>query len=118
MKGFIISICVIALIFGLVFFNSLYVLRITDNLIGMVDSLDSNNYIIMNEILDFWDNNSFIIQLSSSTKETDKIDDMLASLEAMYESDSFLGLEEKKALLINYIKLINSHEKVSFDNIL
>ena len=118
MKGFIISVCVIAVILGLVIANSLYTLNVTNTLIDKINLLNSNNYMLMKEILDFWDKNAPILCLSSSTKETDKIEDMLATLEAMYEAGDFLGLEEKKALLINYIKLINTHEKISIENIL
>ncbi len=118
MKGFIISVCIIAVIFALIIVNSIYIINVTDNLIDKVNLLDSNSYIVMKEIMELWEKNSFIICLSSSTKETDKIEDMLSALEAMYEAGSFLGLDEKKALLINYIRLINTHEKVSIDNIL
>lgn len=118
MKGFIVSICIVAVISGLVIANSLFTLNITEKLIDKIDLLTFDNYILMEEIQELWDKNSFFIGLSSSTKETDKIEDMLSSLESMYESRDFLGLEEKKALLINYIRLINSHEKVSLENIL
>lgn len=118
MKGFIISICIIAVIIGLVVANSFYTLKVTEHLIDKINLLDSNNYILMKEIQEKWDKSSFFIGLSSSAKETDKIEDMLSSMEAMYNTGEFLGLEEKKSLLINYIKLINSHERVSLENIL
>lgn len=118
MKGFIISICVIVVIFGLVIANSLYTLNVTNTLIDKINSLNSDNYILMEEIQELWDKNSFLLGLSSSTKETDKIEDMLATIEAIYKTGEFLGLEEKKAILINYIKLINTHEKISIENIL
>ncbi len=118
MKGFIFSVCIIAFIFILVALNSVYVKRITGSLIDKIETLNYNSYDVMKEIRELWDKNSFVIGISSSTKETDKIEDMLASLESMYRKSSFLGLEEKKSLLINYIKLIQSHEKLSIENIL
>jgi len=118
MKGFIISICVIAVILCLVIANSLITLNITENLINKIDLLSSDNYILMKEIQEIWEKSSFFIGLSSSTKETDKVTDMLSSIDAMYNSNEFFGLEEKKALLINYIRLIKSHEKVNLENIL
>ena len=118
MKGFIVSICIIAVISGLVITNSFFTLNLTEKLVQKIDLLTSDNYIIMKEIQEQWYKSRFFLGLSSSTKETDKIDDMLASLEAMYKSNDFSGLEEKKSLLINYIKLINSHERVNLENIL
>ena len=118
MKGFIASICIIAAILGLVIANSVFTLNTTNALIDKISLLNSNNYILMEEILELWDKKSPIICLSSSTKETDKIDDMLSAIESMYSSNNFLGLEEKKALLINYIKLINTHERVTIENII
>ena len=103
MKGLIISICVIAIILGLVIANSLYTLNVTNTLIDKTNQIDSDDYISMNELLEYWKKHAPIICLSSSTKETDRIEDMLTALDTMYKSNNFLGLEEKKALLINYI---------------
>lgn len=118
MKGLIISLCVIAVILGLVIANSLYTLNVTDTLISKTNKLDSGSYTFMAELLNYWKKQAPIIGLSSSTKETDKIEDILATLDAMYKSNNFLGLEEKKALLTNYIKLIRTHEMVTIENIL
>ena len=118
MKGFIISICVVALIFALVIVNSLYTLNATNALIDKINLLNSSSHSLMEEIQKLWDKSSVVLCLSSSTKETDKIDDMLSALSAMYKSNELLGLEEKKALLINYIELINTHERLTLENIL
>lgn len=118
MKGFIASICIMAIILGLVIANSIFTLNTTNDLIEKIRLLNSDSYILMEEILELWDEKSPILCLSSSTKETDKIDDMLSAIESMFNSNNFLGLEEKKSLLINYIKLINTHERVSIENIL
>ena len=118
MKGFIFSVCVIFVILILVILNSLYTLNATNALIDKISLLDSDNYIIMKEVLNYWDKNAPILCLSSSTKETDKIEDMLAAIESMYKTGEFLGLEEKKALIINYIELIKTHEKITLENIL
>lgn len=118
MKGFIFSVCVIFVILILVIMNSLYTLNVANTLIEKISLLDSDNYIIMKEVLDYWDKKAPILCLSSSTKETDKIEDMLAAMESMYKTGEFLGLEEKKALLTNYIKLIKTHERVTLENIL
>ena len=118
MKGFVISICIVIIIFSLVGVNSFYVKRVMENLKKSVDELKPQDHALMSEVTTLWKKNKFFICLSSSTKETDKIDDMISALEAMYEHDSFLGLEEKKALLINYISLISSHERLSLENII
>ena len=117
MKGFVISICIVAIIFSLVAANSFCVRNVMDNLVKSVELLTPQDDTQMTEVLKLWNKNKFFICLSSSTKETDKIDDIISVLEAMYEHNSFLGLEEKKALLINYISLISSHERLSLENI-
>ena len=43
---------------------------------------------------------------------------MLAAIGSLYKSNDFLSLEEKKSLLINYIRLIANHEKIGAENIL
>ncbi len=116
MKVFIICVCVVALIIGAVTANSIYVTRVTDELIQCVELLDTNKE-SYDKLVNLWDKNSSILCLSSSTKETDKIEDMIAAIGSLYKSQDFLGLEEKKSLLINYIRLISNHEKVTIENI-
>ena len=117
MKEFIICVCIIALILVLVIVNSIYTKNVTNKLIEGVNAL-SENYDNYESLKKLWDKNLFWIGLSSSTKETDKIEDMLAAIGSLYKSNDFLGLEEKKSLLINYIRLIGNHEKLNIENII
>ncbi|MBR2024642.1 MAG: DUF4363 family protein [Clostridia bacterium] len=117
MKGFIISVCIMVFILVLVIINSIYVTNITCELVEKIESLDSS-YETYNALLNLWDKNSFAIQLSSSTKETDKIEDMISAIGSLYKTGDFSGFEEKKSLLVNYIRLIKSHEKISLENII
>ena len=117
MKGFIISCFIIILVFALVIINSLCVNNVTNKLIQKVETLDTSyeSYLSLENL---WKKNSFLLKISSSTKETDKIDDVLSTIESLYKIGDFSSLEEKKSLLINYIRLIKEHEKVSFDNLI
>ena len=117
MRVFIICVCVVAVLIGLVTVNSILVRGITDELIQCVEALDtsSQNY---DKLVQLWDKSCSFISLTSSTKETDKIEDMLAAIGSMYKVQDFLGLEEKKSLLINYIRLISNHERVNVENII
>lgn len=117
MKEFIICLCIIALILIVVIINSVYTKNVTSKLIEGVKLLneDYDNYESLTQL---WDKNIFWIGLSSSTKETDKIEDMLAAIGSLYRSNDLLGLEEKKSLLINYIRLIANHEKIGVENML
>lgn len=117
MKEFIICLCIIALILIVVIINSVYTKNVTSKLIEGVKLLneDYDNYESLTKL---WDKNIFWIGLSSSTKETDKIEDMLSALASLYKIGDFSTLEEKKSLLINYIELISDHERVSIDNII
>ena len=117
MKEFIISICIVLLIFAITFVNSFFVKKDTKELIDKVSSLNMH-YESYRELENSWNEKSNFISLSSSTKETDKIEDMLSAIESHYKTGDFSGLEEKKSLLINYIKLISNHEKVNIENII
>ena len=117
MKAFIISICIVILIFSATFVNSFFVKKVTENLIEKVSFLNED-YESFDNLKGFWNKKSSFICLSSSTKETDKIEDMLSAIESLYKTDDFLGLEEKKSLLINYIRLISNHERVNIENII
>lgn len=117
MKEFIISICIVLLIFTTTFANSFFVKKDTKELIDKVSSLNVH-YESYRELENLWNKKSDFISLSSSTKETDKIEDMLSAIGSHYKTGDFSGLEEKKSLLINYIKLISNHERVNIENII
>ena len=118
MKYFVICLCVVLLIFGLVTVNSFYVRKITDELCKRVDLLRSYEFDTYKMLADLWDKSKLFIGLTSSTKETDKIEDMLSSIASAYKTNDFYSLEEKKSLLINYIRLIGNHEKLNIENII
>lgn len=117
MKRFIACICIVAFIFGVIIVNSFFVRRALGDIIDAVDMLneDFKSYERLKEL---WEKSRFLIGLSASAKETDKIDDMLSAIASLYKIGDFSTLEEKKALLINYIELISDHERVSIDNII
>lgn len=115
MKGFIISCLVIVFVFTLVIINSFCVINVINDLIEKVETIDTN-YESYKNLVDLWDKNSFLLKISSSTKETDKIDDMLSAIMSLYKTGDFSSLEEKKSLLINYMRLIKEHERINIDN--
>lgn len=117
MKGFIISCLIIALVFALVIVNSFFVKFVINDLVDKVETVDSS-YESYKRLLDLWEKNSFLLKISSSTKETDKIDDMLSAIGSLYKTGDFSSLEEKKSLLINYMRLIEEHERINIDNLI
>ena len=117
MKAFIVSICLVVLIFTSTFVNSFFVKKFANELIEKATFLNED-YESFKNLESLWNKKSSFISLSSSTKETDKIEDMLSAIESLYKADDFSGLEEKKSLLINYIKLIFNHERVNIENII
>ena len=117
MKIFVICVCVVALMIGTVTVNSIFVNRIANELTESVESLDTSKE-SYDKLVELWDKNSSFLCLSASTKETDKIEDMIAAIGSVYKTQDFSGLEEKKSLLINYIRLINNHERVTVSNII
>ena len=117
MNRFSACICIVAFIFGVIIVNSFFVRRALGDIIDAVDMLneDFKSYERLKEL---WEKSRFLIGLSASAKETDKIEDMLSAIASLYKIGDFSTLEEKKALLINYIELISDHERVSIDNII
>ena len=117
MKGFIISCMIIAFVFTAVIINSFCVKNVINDLVEKVESVDTN-YDSYKSLVGLWEKSNFLLKVSSSTKETDKIDDMLSAIKSLYKTGDFSSLEEKKSLLINYMRLIEGHEKINFDNLI
>ena len=117
MKGFIISCVIIIFIFTAVIINSFCVKNVINDLVEKVELIDTN-YDSYKSLVDLWEKNSFLLKISSSTKETDKIDDMLSAIKSHYKTGDFSSLEEKKSLLINYMRLIEEHERINIDNLI
>lgn len=117
MKSFLISVCVVVIIFASVIVNSFLVKHSTVELIEKVSSLD-DNYESYDSLVKLWGDKSFLLNISASAKETDKIEDMISAIGSHYKTADFSGFEEKKSLLINYIRLIQSHEKINIENII
>ncbi len=117
MKAFVISISILLALFGLTIFNSIFINKVTTNLINEARELKIENESISN-FADKWERAQTFIKLSSSHKETHKIDEVLGVLEAKAKIQNNNGFEEEKALLVEYITQIQEDEKVSLDSII
>lgn len=117
MKSFIISLAVVISIFLLTIFNSIYINEAIDELTVSASKLTPTESSI-NQLISQWDKVGFAIRLSSSHKETHRIDEALEVLLAKVKSDTVAGFYEERALLIEYLHQIKEDESVSFESII
>ncbi|MBE6674784.1 MAG: DUF4363 family protein [Ruminococcaceae bacterium] len=117
MKAFVISLVVLTLILAATIFNSIYIFDVTSSLIDCAESLkiDDDSVFAFKEK---WEKVQFLIRLSSSHKETHRIDEVLGVLEEKVNNKTENGFVEERALLIEYITQIQEDEKVSIDSII
>ncbi len=117
MKAFVISVIVLALILFLAIFNSIYIYNVTNSLIDDAESLNAENESVV-EYAKQWERLQPFIKITSSHKETHRIDEVIGVLTAKAKSHTVSGFEEEKALLIEYLIQIQEDERVSFDSII
>ena len=117
MKAFVISIIALVLILFLAILNSVFIQSTTSSLIEGADMLRINDNSVI-EYSNRWEKLQPFIKISSSHKETHRIDEVIGVLLAKVESQVINGFEEEKALLIEYLTQIQEDEKISFDSII
>ena len=117
MKAFVISLIVIFSILSLTILNSVYTSNVISSLIDDAKSLNLEDNSVY-EYTKKWEKKQPIIKISSSHKETHKIDEILKVLESKSHNNVYNGFEEDKMLLIEYLMQIKEDETVSFDSII
>lgn len=117
MKSFIVSLCALALILIVIFLNSYHINNISNKMIKEASELEFDNINKINKLSDYFESNIFIISLSCSDKEIDRIQESITILKSKAENKNDSGFDEQKNLLIKYISRIQEHEKLSLDNI-
>lgn len=117
MKAFLISSCLIILIFSLTIFNGIYIINVTNSLIKEAESLTLDIKSIEKFHL-CWRKHQSLIKLSSSHKETHRIDELLCVMQENAKANIYNNFYEDRALLIEYLKQIQEDETVSFDSII
>ena len=117
MKTFVASIIILFIVFALTVANALYVSRVTSSLIKDAKELVLNSDSI-NGFTEKWEKVLPIIKISTSHKETHRIDESIAILLSKAEHGEAQGFEEEKALLAEYLIQIKDDETVSFDSII
>ena len=117
MRAFVVSLSILILMVTITVFNSLYIINVTDSLIEQAKVLEIN----ADDISKFtkeWEKSQLLIKLSSSHKETHRIDEVLEILKEKAHSKTENGFYEERALLVEYITQIQEDETVSFDSII
>ena len=117
MKTFIISLCSLITIFIFTIINGIYVSRTTSLLIDKAKRMD-NDVVSVLSFAQEWEKHQFLIRISSSHKETHRIDEALSILKEKARNNVPDGFNEERALLIEYLTQIKEDETVSLDSII
>ena len=117
MKAFIISALVLGVILCLAVINSVFIYNVTNSLIADAEGLRVGDESLI-EFKERWEELQTIIKITSSHKETHRIDEAIGVLVAKKEYNIENEFEEEKALLIEYLIQIQEDETVSFDSII
>jgi hypothetical protein len=117
MKAFIISVSTLGLILCLAIINSIYIYNVTNSLIADAEGLRVDDESVI-EFKERWEGLQTIIKITSSHKETHRIDEVVGVLFAKKENGTVNGFEEEKALLVEYLVQIQEDERVSLDSVI
>ncbi|MBO5313442.1 MAG: DUF4363 family protein [Clostridia bacterium] len=117
MKAFIVSVCVLTVIIALSIFNSVYINNVTSTLLQEAEFIEMTVESV-SRFKELWSEHEPFIRLSSSHKETHRIDEVISVLMSKAEDSVQSGFDEERALLIEYLTQIKEDETVSFDSII
>lgn len=117
MKAFIISICTLSILFAFTVLNGIYINKVTAKLMYEAEKIELNPGSV-NEFSNMWRKYQFIINISSSHKETHRIDEGISILKKKASANISEGFEEEKTLLIEYFFQIGTDERVSIGSII
>ena len=117
MKAFVISLIVLLFIFALTITNAIYVNNVTDFLIDSAKRLDITSGSV-DEYIENWEQAQSFIKISSSHKETHRIDEALKELKIAASHGTEADFEEDRILLIEYLTQIKDDETVTWDSII
>lgn len=118
MKSFIISLCAVMLLVGMVIINGIFVGNVTNELLDEAENLTPESEEEFSSLYEYWKKNEGIICFSVSHKDVDNVNIALSVLKEKYENGDMAGFYEYKSLLSSYIEEIKNKERVHIHNIL
>ena len=122
MRGFIITLILLAILISIVIINSFYVHNIINDIKNEIASLKTipceENAIIIKNIKSDWEKDSVWISLSVSYEDIEELTDMITSLEAANSVRDYNQFKLYYELISNSIDDIGRLEKFSVKNIL
>ena len=117
MKAFVVSVIVLSLMLAMTIANAIYINNVTEYFITEAESLSPRKESVA-EYTQKWEKHLPVIKISTSHKETHRIDETLEVLMAKAENGICTEFEEGRALLIEYLNQIKDDEQVSLDSII
>ena len=122
MKGLIITVCLLLVLSIAIFLNSLYLVKVHNELVKMTNSLTENpsaeNEIYIQKAQAYWERSKIILSLSVNNKEIDNLSNALDSLALANKLRATLEFSLYKELFENAIEGIFRLERFSVENIL
>ena len=117
MKSFVVSSCIILSIFVATVLNSVFVSKATDELIRNAKEIQFSEESV-EEFSQLWEKRQFLIRISSSHKETHRINEAVVVLKEKTKNNTRENFDEERALIIEYLIQIKDDETVSLDSII
>ena len=122
MKGLIITVCLLLVLSIAIFLNSLYLVKVHNELVKMTNSLTENpsaeNEIYIQKAQAYWERSKIILSLSVNNKEIDNLSNALDSLALANKLGATLEFSLYKELFENAVEGIFRLERFSVENIL
>lgn len=117
MKAFVISLIVLFSFVALTIINAIYINNVTADFIEKAQGLGVGDCSV-EDFIKGWEKHEPFIKISTSHKETHRIDEVLSVLERKSKNHTRNGFDEERALLIEYLTQIKEDETVSLDSII
>lgn len=121
MKGFMATVCIFALILGVIITNKIYLTTTSTELLRQAESLREEipkSIGHIDRLQSDWKQNKDIMQISVTHKRIDTVTDLIDSLRAYAISHDEVEYKKTAALLINALEEIKRFEELSAVNIL
>ena len=120
MRDLLITGAVFLLLCAIIVFNFIYINSTEEKLDHLAHSLRYDKpqecKQTLAELERIWSKSSFWFSLSVSSRDTDRINELLLSLSSFIENENEKEFERYRLLLIDGIKTICRHEKLTVEN--
>lgn len=120
MKAWIVSLCLLALLFGLIALNTSYVHRVADHICREAEALtigDVPSDERLSSLEKYWEKHRPLVALSIAHRELDRLSEALIALRAAYDAGADADFTIQRQLVINAASELSRLEEISVENL-